>query len=102
MWFYMTPQDPKPSMHDVVTGFFHPNVIDEKAGIKGGFGTTINVINGGIECGGGTNKKAENRGKYYLKFLEHFGIDIELETDLGCASESSFPLGGTGDQSGYF
>lgn len=25
LWFYMTPQDPKPSMHDVMTGFFTPN-----------------------------------------------------------------------------
>ena len=24
IWFYMTPQDPKPSMHDVMTGFFEP------------------------------------------------------------------------------
>jgi len=28
IWFYMTPQDPKPSMHDVMTGFFVPNDID--------------------------------------------------------------------------
>jgi hypothetical protein len=45
-------------MHDVVSGFFAPNEVDKQNGIKGGFGTTINVINGGIECGGGTNKKA--------------------------------------------
>lgn len=25
LWFYMTPQNPKPSMHDVVTGLFTPN-----------------------------------------------------------------------------
>lgn len=59
LWFYMTPQSPKPSMHDVVSGFFEPNDKDKAAGIKGGFGSTINIINGGIECGGGTNKKAE-------------------------------------------
>lgn len=28
IWFYMTPQSPKPSMHDVVTGFFEPNAAD--------------------------------------------------------------------------
>ena len=28
LWFYMTPQDPKPSMHDVMTGFFEPNAAD--------------------------------------------------------------------------
>ena len=25
LWFWMTPQSPKPSMHDVVTGFWEPN-----------------------------------------------------------------------------
>lgn len=28
IWFYVTPQDPKPSMHDVMTGFFIPNSAD--------------------------------------------------------------------------
>jgi len=46
-------------MHDVITGFFEPNSLDISAGIKGEFGSTINIINGEIECGGGTNGKAE-------------------------------------------
>ena len=50
-WFYVTPQSPKPSMHDVVVGYFQPNEIDKKQSIGAGFGTTINIINGGIECG---------------------------------------------------
>lgn len=51
IWFYMTPQDPKPSMHDVMTGFFQPNEQDAAANITATFGTTTNIINGGIECG---------------------------------------------------
>jgi hypothetical protein len=102
IWFYMTPQSPKPSMHDVVSGFFLPNAVDEAAGIKGGFGSTINIINGGIECGGGTNSKAEKRSTSYLHFLEEFDMDPEDETDLSCATEGSFPTGGTGDAMGYF
>lgn len=47
----MTPQDPKPSMHDVMTGFFEPNEADLEGGMTATFGTTINIINGGIECG---------------------------------------------------
>lgn len=27
-WFYMTPQSPKPSMHDIVTGYWVPNSSD--------------------------------------------------------------------------
>lgn len=89
-------------MHDVVSGFFVPNAADVAAGIKGGFGSTINIINGGIECGGGSNTKAENRGTYFLEFLDEFGIDTTNEIDLGCATEGSFPTGGTGDAMGFF
>ena len=38
-------------MHDVVTGFYEPNDDDLAAGIMGGFGTAINIINGQEECG---------------------------------------------------
>ena len=38
-------------MHDVVVGNFEANEIDVKGNIEAGFGTTINIINGGIECG---------------------------------------------------
>jgi hypothetical protein len=47
LWFYMTPLKPKPSMHDIITGFWVPNAADTSAGFKAGFGATINVINGG-------------------------------------------------------
>lgn len=39
-------------MHDIVTEFWVPNSHDKSAGISKGFGATINVINGGVECGG--------------------------------------------------
>ena len=50
IWFYMTPANPKPSMHEVVTGFFTPNSVDTSVGITATFGATTNIINGGIEC----------------------------------------------------
>jgi len=53
-WFYMTPQSPKPSMHDVVAGFWKPNGNDVAQGIKKGFGATVNIINGGLECNKGS------------------------------------------------
>ena len=51
LWVYMTPQSPKPSMHDIVTGFWQPNEADLAAGFKLGFGATINVFKGSLECG---------------------------------------------------
>jgi hypothetical protein len=49
LWYHMTPQSPKPSMHDIVTGYFIPNDLDIAAGIKGGFGSTTNALS--TECG---------------------------------------------------
>ena len=58
LWFYMTPQSPKPSMHDVATGLWVPNATDINSGLKQDdgkncFGITTNIINGGLECGQG-------------------------------------------------
>jgi len=82
IWFYLTPQDPKPSMHDVMTGFFVPNSADDRANVGATFGTTINIINGGYECGNGSSK-AVSRGTYYTKWLEFFGMPAEPE-GIGC------------------
>jgi len=49
-WFYMTPQAPKPSMHDVATGFYHVTGGDADLNFVNGFGLTTNIINGGQEC----------------------------------------------------
>ena len=53
LWFYMTPQSPKPSIHDVSTGFMVPTAADIAAGFGPNFGVTTNIINGGLECGSG-------------------------------------------------
>jgi len=39
-------------MHDVVSGYWKPSDDDLKNGIEEGFGVTISIINGGVECGG--------------------------------------------------
>jgi len=51
LWFYMTPQSPKPSMHDIAIENFKPNAYDTSSGrFSHGFAGTINIINGGLEC----------------------------------------------------
>ena len=53
-------------MHDIVTGYFTPNIIDYMRGMTPSFASTINVINGGLECGKGLNTdKVKKRGEYY-------------------------------------
>jgi len=102
IWFYMTPQDPKPSMHDVMTGFFEPNAIDINGGITATFGTTINIINGGHECNRTPeSSKAASRAEYYLKWLDFFGMPAE--DGLTCGDQIGyFPYAGAGDVIGHW
>lgn len=67
LWFYMTPQSPKPSIHDVATGFMVPTSADDDAQMGPTFGTSTNIINGGQECGGGgENEKSISRIEYFM------------------------------------
>ena len=69
LWFYMTPQDPKPSMHDIMTGYFTPNGVDQGSNMTADFKSTINVINGGLECGKGFGyDKVVKRGEYFKEW----------------------------------
>jgi len=70
-------------MHDVVIGNYKPNSIDLTKNFKASFATTINIINGGLECGIPGNDKVLKRGQYYLKWLNFF--DLPAESDLDCA-----------------
>ena len=58
-WFYMTPQSPIPSMHEVMTGFFKPNSADSNRNLTASFATTNNIINGVQECGQGIGVNRE-------------------------------------------
>lgn len=50
IWFYMAPKQFKPSMHDIVTGFWQPNGTDKNMQILSGFGATNAIIGGAEEC----------------------------------------------------
>jgi len=98
----MTPHDTKPSMHNVMTGFFQPNDIDINAGLTATFGTTTNIVNGNVECSQSTEtQQATSRGEYYLKWLDFFGMPAE--EGLGCADQMNyFPYAGSSDVAGYW
>ncbi|MBF6096394.1 hypothetical protein IU502_29360, partial [Nocardia cyriacigeorgica] len=65
LWFWMTPQSPKPSCHAVITGSWTPNEVDSQAGRVPGYGVITNIINGGLECGQGGPNANENRIGFY-------------------------------------
>ena len=101
MWFFVTPQPPKPSMLHVIDGTWQPNSADSAAGISPGFGATINVINGGYECGSPGNKQSQNRQNYYKKYCKTFGLDCSAErTD--CANMGKFSASGSANPSIYW
>ncbi len=53
IWFWMTPQAPKPSAHSIIAGTwdYTTEPVATSNNILDGFGATVNVINGGLEAG---------------------------------------------------
>jgi chitinase len=76
LWFWMTPQPPKPSCHQVMSGQWMPSPEDISKGRAPGFGMTINIINGGIECGKPTPPQVEDRMGFYQRFCEMLGVSM--------------------------
>lgn len=74
LWFWMTPQAPKPSCHDVMTGGFTPSSTDLAAGRLPGFGLTIDIINGGIECGYARSASVTDRLGFYDRYTTLLGV----------------------------
>ncbi|REC62089.1 chitinase [Chryseobacterium pennae] len=89
IWFWMTPQFPKPSCHDVMTGKWQPTEKDKESERIPGFGTTVNIINGGIECGQSTTQpKTQYRYEYYRYFCQYFGVDPGK--NISCSTQKPF------------
>lgn len=85
----------KPSNHMVMTETWTPRSSDISKNRTFGLGTTINVINGGLECGGSWDDRGKGRVKYYKKFADIIGVDYlpagETETNyLTCSTQVSF------------
>ncbi|BDD03706.1 chitinase [Aureibacter tunicatorum] len=79
IWFWMTPQFPKPSCHEVmIPDMWTPSPEDIEKGREAGFAHTIAIINGGVECGG-PHEKAQSRFHHYDKFAEILGVSTGLD-----------------------
>ncbi len=89
LWFWMTPQYPKPSCHDIMIGKWVPTSNDIKNGRLPGFGATVNVINGGIECGSGKDlAKTTYRYQYYQYFCKYF--QVSPGNNISCSTQKPF------------
>lgn len=85
VWFYMSPQQPKPSMHDVIIGTYHPKAeaenvkIDADGSVLDKFEASVSLINGSFECSPAaaeTLQKSKNRFTYYKALLQYFDAQL--------------------------
>ena len=92
IWFFLTPQAPKPAMLHVIDRTWVPSQRETEAGIGYGFGTTINVINGGIECGAQNRDKGQpvNRIRYWEGLAAHYQIPIEADEKNTCYQQTPY------------
>jgi hypothetical protein len=114
VWFEMSPQPPKPSMHDVIvgTGAYQPKssaagIILEPTELRkydiasnrflattvnepsNPFMVTISVINGGVECNSSAPvPQAVNRINYYYNLLQFFGASL-TPLEMGYATSAA-------------
>jgi len=78
--FWLTPQDPKPSNHDIMTGQWTPTAEQLAKGLVPGFGATIMVINGGQEANlPETADPVRRRVAHYRDLTTRMGANIEGE-----------------------
>ncbi|QLH66934.1 chitinase [Aeromonas veronii] len=92
IWFFLTPQAPKPAMLHVIDRTWVPSKREVDAGIGYGFGTTINVINGGIECGEQNKDKGQpvNRIRYWEGLANHYQIPIKADEKNTCWQQTPY------------
>lgn len=81
IWFWMTPQYPKGSMHEVMTDTWVPLRKEDASVFTPGFGLTIVIINGGFEagCAEGQNGAVDRRIAFYRKFAQYTNADLTGE-----------------------
>ncbi|KAK6946519.1 Glycoside hydrolase, family 19, catalytic [Dillenia turbinata] len=91
IWFWMTPQSPKPSCHDVITGRWTPSGADRSAGRVPGYGAITNIINGGVECGKGSVPQVQDRVGFYKRYCDILGVGYG--NNLDCNNQRPFGSG---------
>jgi hypothetical protein len=103
IWFWMMPQCPKPSCHQVMHELWTPQIGEYSSDkmYKNGFAHTNNIINGGLECRSTSTPEFTAKVilrselyKFYLSILGLTNSEIDLEnsddyTSLCYESETS-------------
>lgn len=88
VYFWMMPQELKPSAHDVMAGNWKPTAADVSKGRVAGFGMATNIINGEVECGRGNQFGPADRAGFYQAFLKKLNV---TDPDCVCTCEKMQP-----------
>jgi hypothetical protein len=88
IWFWVRDQYPKPSCHDLMAGQWEPTAKDIAGGRGLGFGTVVNVINGGLECGENHSERTKYRYGYYQHFCNF--LHINQGPNAECSTQKPF------------
>jgi hypothetical protein len=89
IYFWMMPQDQKPSAHDVMAGNWKPTPADLAKGRTAGFGLTTDIINGKVECNLGNQFGPTDRAGFYQAFLKKLNV---TDTNCVCTCEKMQPF----------
>jgi hypothetical protein len=85
----MTPQYSKPSCHDIMGGKWIPTKNEIQKGRMPGFGATVNVIMGGVECGNRVEQERTlSRDKYFQFFCNYFRVPPS--ENIRCKTQKPF------------
>lgn len=91
LWFWMRENDGEPSCHAVMTGRWQPDAEDRRLARRPGFGMTILIINGNVEChtqSPAARKDRQDRIGYYRYFAGL--LQVPVEQDCDCAGMTPY------------
>lgn len=91
LWFWMRTDGTEPSCHAVMTGKWQPDAEDVRLGRRPGFGMTMNIINGNVECrseSAGARQDRADRIGYYRHFAGL--LQVTVEKDCDCAGMTPY------------
>lgn len=91
---WVTAEDPNPSAHSVMVGTWKPKKLDLDNFRYPGFGMTINIYNGQMECGHGDDARADDRISHYTKFASAT-LGVALGDHIDCGLQGMLPVGFT-------
>ncbi|KAK2632883.1 hypothetical protein EUGRSUZ_L00939 [Eucalyptus grandis] len=77
-----------PSCHAVAAGQWQPSAADTAAGRVPGYGVITNIINGGLECGKGSNPQVQDRIGFYKRYCDL--LKVGYGNNLDCYTQKPF------------